>query len=53
MIPSIMYYVPPSVKLLGPTTHPISNPDPRPPDFKPDWRRCDMAYNDKIYSNRC
>jgi len=39
MIPSIMCYVSPSVQLLGPTSPPpLSNPDPWPPDFKPDWR---------------
>jgi len=39
MIPSIMCYVPPSVGPLGRTTSPqFSNPDPRPPDFKSDWR---------------
>jgi len=35
--------MPPSVELLGLTTHKFLNPDPRPPSFKPDWRR--WSYN--------
>jgi len=40
IIPSILCYVPLSVELLGPTNPQFSNPDPRPPVFKPDWCLC-------------
>jgi len=32
--------MPPSVKLLGPTSPQFSNPNPQPPVFKSDWRHC-------------
>ena len=40
IIALILFYVPPSVELLGLTTAQFLNPDLRPPVFKENWRRC-------------
>jgi len=50
MIPSILFYVPLSFALLGPTTTPILKPGPTTPSFQ---NQIDSSGNSPMHYTRC